>query len=76
MILKISYKRCSELEDKNGFISKDLFELEINKNYKFSSGPFTDKIFKLIDLIKNIIKISMGNLSTSINRKKYLFTPL
>ena len=69
-------KRCSKLEDKNGYISKDLFELEINKSYKFSSGPFTDKIFKLINLQRDILKISMGNLSTSINRKKYLFTPL
>ena len=69
-------KKCSKLEDKNGYISKDLFELEINKSYKFSSGPFTDKIFKLINLQKDILKISMGNLSTSINRKKYLFTPL
>lgn len=69
-------KRFSKLEDKNGYISKDLFELEINKNYKFSSGPFADKIFKLINLQKNILKISMGNLSTSINRRKYLFTPL
>ena len=69
-------KRCSKLEDENGFISKDLFELEINKSYKFSSGPFTDKIFKLINLQRDILKISMGNLSTSINRKKYLFTPL
>ena len=69
-------KKCSELEDKNGYISKDLFELEINKSYKFLSGPFTDKIFKLINLQRNILKISMGNLSTTINRKKYLFTPL
>ena len=69
-------KRCSKLEDKNGYISKDLFELEINKSYKFSSGPFTDKIFKLVNLQRDILKISMGNLSTSINRKKYLFTPL
>ena len=29
--------------------------------------PFTDKIFKLISLQKNKIKILMGNLSTSIN---------
>ena len=69
-------QRCTELEDKSGFISNNFFDLEINKIYKFSSGPFTDKIFKLISLQKNKIKILMGNLSTSINRKEYLFTPL
>ena len=32
-------QRCTELEDKSGFISNNFFDLEINKIYKFSSGP-------------------------------------
>ena len=48
----------------------------IDKYYKFSSGPFTDKIFKIIELQKNKIDILMGNIKTKIKKKEFLFTPL
>ena len=67
---------CKSLEDKQGFLSNSFFKPKINYNYKFSSGPFTDKIFKIIALQKNKIDILMGNIKTTINRKKYLFKPI
>ena len=38
-------KKCKKLEDKKGFISTNLFEIHLNTYYKFSSGPFVEKVF-------------------------------
>ena len=68
--------KCKNLENDKGYIKQNFYDLEINEYYKFSSGPFTDKIFKIIELQKNKINILMGNLKTKINKKEFLFTPL
>jgi len=68
--------KCKKLENDNGHISDVIFELNNNYEYKFSSGPFTDKIFKIIKLQKNKLDILMGNLKTTVEKKKYLFSPV
>ena len=68
--------KCKEAENTEGYLSRDFFDLEVNKKYKFSSGPFTDGIFKIINLQKNRIKILMGNITTTIKKKDFLFTPV
>ena len=68
--------KCKKLEDQKGFISQNIFELDINKEYKFASGPFIEKIFKIVNLEKNNVNILMGNLKTKINKKKFLFNPI
>ena len=67
---------CKKLENKEGYISQTIYKTEINKLYKFTSGPFTEKIFKIIELQKNKIEILMGNIKTSIGKKNLLFCPL
>ena len=69
-------EKCKSLEDGKGYISQGLFEININSNYKFSSGPFAEKIFKIINLQKNKIDILIGNLKTTINKKEFLFIPV
>ena len=69
-------KKCKNLENKEGYLSKDFFEINIKKKYKFVSGPFTNKIFKIIDLNKNRINILMGNVKTTLKKKEFLFTPI
>ena len=64
------------LEDSKGYISQNLFEININSNYKFSSGAFVGKIFKIINFQKNKINILTGNLKTTINKKEFLFNPV
>ena len=66
--------KCKNIENEKGYLNQSLFDLEINKYYKFSSGPLTNKIFKIIELQKNKIDILMGNIKTKINKKKLLFT--
>ena len=67
--------KCKKMENKNGLISETLFETNINSFYKFSTGPFTDKIFKIIELQKNKINIMLGKVKTTINQKDFLFSP-
>ena len=74
--IKKFIKICRNSENKEGYLSQNLFDLHINTKYKFSSGPFSEMIFKIIDLQKNKIKILLGNLSTTIEKKKFLFSPL
>jgi|TARA_B100001059_G_C17754849_1_gene539305 hypothetical protein len=68
--------KCKEAENKEGFLSRDFFDVELNGLYKFNSGPFTDKIFKIINLQKNRFKVLIGNIKTTIKKKEFLFTPI
>ena len=69
--------RCKNLENEKGYISKNFFESYFtNKYYKFSTGPFVEKIFKIIELQKNKIKILMGNVKTTISKEEFLFYPV
>ena len=38
---------CNKAEDKNGYIKNNFINLISNGYYKFKTGPFADKIFKL-----------------------------
>ena len=69
-------RKCKDSENKEGFLSKDFFDLDINKKYKFSSGPFTDKIFQIINLQKNRIKVLIGDIKTTVKKEEFLFTPI
>lgn len=68
--------KCKDSEDIDGYISEQFYDFKINSNYKFYSGPFTNSIFKIIQLQKNKIKILMGNLRTTVNKKEFLFQPI
>ena len=66
---------CKNSEN-NGYLSYKFYKLNLNKKYKFSSGPFVEKIFQIINLQKNKIDILMGNLKTTIKKKEFLFNPV
>ena len=36
--------KCKVSEDTNGYISEQFYDLKINSNYKFYSGPFSNSI--------------------------------
>ena len=69
-------KNVRKIENRNGFITENLFETNLNGTYKFSTGPFTDKIFKIIEFQQNKINILMGNLKTTIKKKRLYFKPI
>jgi len=74
--IKNFISKCKEFENTNGYISQNFFDLKEESNYKFSTGPFADTIFKIINIQKNNIKILMGNLKTTIKKKEFLFNPI
>ena len=74
--IKNFIKRCKKSETNNGYISQDFFEININSECQFISGPFSNTIFKIIEMQKNKIKVLIGNLRTTINKKEFLFKPI
>tara|TARA_B100001057_G_C22835081_1_gene944910 strand:+ start:1836 stop:2333 length:498 start_codon:yes stop_codon:yes gene_type:complete len=74
--IQMFIKKCKISEDSHGYISEEFYDLKINSNYKFFSGPFTDSIFKIIQLQKNRIQILMGGFKTTVNKRKFLFQPV
>ncbi len=68
--------KCKKNENDQGYLSQNFYKLKINSYYKFTTGPFVEKIFKIINLQKNKIDIYIGNIKTSIKKKDYLFRPV
>ena len=73
--IKQFIKRCKESEQ-DGYLTKNFFELYINSKYKFTSGPFTQTIFKIINLQKNKINILLGDIKTTIRKNDFSFSPI
>ena len=69
---------CKEMQDENGAISKNFFKrnLDLKKSYKFLSGPFLNKIFKILSIKKNNLRIEIEGLNTLIKKEKYLFNSI
>lgn len=74
--IELFIRKCKSCENKDGYISQDFFNIQKNFDYKFMSGPFADKIFKLLNFQKNKLEILLGKVKTSINKEKFLFTPI
>ena len=74
--LKNFINKCKELENEKGFITGNLFEINEHSNYKFYSGPFVEKIFKIVNFNNNNLNILIGNIKTRINKKDFLFKPI
>ena len=71
-------ENCKIFSDEKGYVKNSFFNfyLEVNKKYKFLSGPFLSKIFQIISLKKKDIKILIGEINTTIKKDKFLFTPI
>ena len=55
---------------------KIFFEIYEKLQYKFSSGPFVDKIFSIVSYQKNKLNILLGNIRTTLKRKDNIIIPL
>ena len=69
-------KKCKKSENHSGYITQNFFQLQEDLKYKFVSGPFVDKIFQIINIQQNRIKILMGDFKTTIKNKEFLFNPV
>ena len=68
--------KCKESENKDGYLSQEFFEINLTSQFQFISGPFTNAIFQIIELQGKKLKILMGNLKTTVNKKEFLFKPI
>lgn len=73
--IKSFVDKCKNMENENGYLAQNFYKLELDKKYKFTTGPFAEKIFKIISFQKRNIGILTGNLKTTINQQKFLFIP-
>ena len=69
-------EKCKNSEDANGFISSKFYEICKNTNYKLATGPFAEKIFKMVNFQRNKIEGFLGNIKTTIKRDKFLYSPV
>ena len=67
---------CKERENKNGFITENIFEMFEKKKYKFLDGPFANQIFEIINFRKKKIEIMIGNIRTKIDKEKFILNPI
>ena len=74
--IQLFIKKCKKYENNKGYLSHEFFEMNIDSEYKFSSGPFANIIFKIIQPQKNKINILLGNIKTTIKKNDFLFNPL
>tara|TARA_A100001011_G_scaffold400869_1_gene520269 strand:- start:11207 stop:11704 length:498 start_codon:yes stop_codon:yes gene_type:complete len=73
--IKCFVEKCKNNENSSGFLNYNFLDLCLNRNYKFISGPFADKIFKIIKIQKDKINIMLSGIKTTINKKNSLFYP-
>jgi len=65
--------RCKKHEDKEGFLKNSFFDYIKGNTYKFIAGPFSQKLFKIVELNKNKIQVLIGNLKTTVSKKNNYF---
>ena len=74
--IKKFISRCKESENDKGYLTQNFFEIYEKLQYKFSSGPFVDKIFSIVSYQKNKLNILLGNIRTTLKRKDNIIIPL
>ena len=74
--IKEFINKCKSLEGKKGLLNYDLYNLDLEKNYRFSNGPLVGKLFKIINYNKNKLNVLIGNFKTTLNRKSFFLEPV
>jgi len=68
----ISY--CKSFENKDGYLMPLFFKKALRKKGQFTSGPFSNMMFEIIEKQKNKLKVLVGSIVTTISdNKNYLY---
>ena len=67
---------CKSFENNKGYLSPTFFDTLIFKKAQFVSGPFTNMVFEILERKKNKLKISIGNIVTTVSNNNYLYRPI
>ena len=68
--IKKFIERCKQSQNNEGFLSYKFYDLVINKNYRLTTGPFTNSIFQIISIQKNKIDLAVNNFKISLKKNK------
>lgn len=74
--IKDFVNKCKSNENEEGFIKQTFFGFELEKNMKFLNGPFSNMIFKIIEVQKRKIQILLDGKKTIIKKNNYLFASI
>ena len=68
----ISY--CKSFENKDGYLIPLFFKKMLKNKGQFTSGPFSNLMFEILEKRKNKLKVLVGNIVTTISdNKNYLY---
>ena len=73
--IKKFIETCKDFENKRGYVNFSFLNVIKNNKYKFTSGPFVNKIFEVVSFQKNKIDILIGKIRTTLARKEFSFRP-
>ena len=48
-----------------------IFSIKEKFHYKFCTGPFVSRVFKILKMEKHKLDVLLGNLKISLNQKKF-----
>ena len=74
--IKNFIQKCKEAENEKGYLTHSFLEIVKNNKYKFSTGPFSQLIFNVVNLQQEKLDIFLGNLKTTVKRDKYFISSL
>lgn len=69
-------KKCKSNENEEGFLKQTFFGFDLKKTMKFLNGPFSNMIFKIIEVQKSKIQILLDGKKTTIRKNNYLFSSI
>lgn len=65
---------CKSFENKNGYLKPLFFKKVLKDKGQFTTGPFSNLMFEIIEKQKNKLKILVGNFVTTVSdNKNYLY---
>ena len=74
--IKNFIRKCKEAENERGYLTHSFLEILKNHKYKFSTGPFSQLTFNVVNLQQKKLDIFLGNIKTTVKRDKYFISSL
>ena len=65
---------CKSFENEDGYLKPLFFKKVLKDKGQFTTGPFSNLMFEIIEKQKNKLKVLVGNIVTTISdNKNYLY---
>ena len=68
--------KCKKHEDNDGFLKPTFFEINKKIKFEFTSGPFTNLVFRVLYENKLSISALIGNYKITVSKEQNFFRPV